>query len=248
MMNKIISVWGSSSSGKTTTSMKLATELANSGHNVIVILSDLSTPSVSVVAPQVDLKGKTLGNLLAKPHIKLTDINHSIITHPKNDRIGIIGYKNGDNIFTYPEFIYERVIEFFNLLREVVDYVIIDCSSVLTEDGFSTIALQHSDKVIRLCNADLKSYSFFTSQLPLISRSKFRADEHIKVLSNLKDFQEELVFKNLYENIRYTLPYVNELEQQMLSASLEVKLKSKESKSYNNELEKLVKEFFGIVK
>jgi len=246
MENKIIAVWGSPSSGKTVTAMKLARELETKKRNVIIIFSDLFCPVLSTVMPSVDIKSRTLGSLLSKPHIKQIDIMQTAIAYPKHEHIAIIGYKNGDNIFTYSEFLAERVAQFLSELRQVTDYVIIDCSSVLTEDGFTTIALQQSDKVLRLGNADLKSFSYFTSHLPLISRAKFKADSHIKVLSNMKAGQEDAAFRSVYGDVAYTLPHVKEIEPQFYSAGLLDALSGKDGRKYNAEIKKMAREVFEL--
>jgi len=246
MNNKIIAVWGNPSCGKTVTAMKLARELEAKKKNVIVIFADLFCPVLSTVMPNVDVKSRTLGSLLSKPHIKQLDIMQTAIPYPKHENIAIIGYKNGDNIFTYSEFLAERVAEFISQLRQVTDYVIIDCSSVLTEDGFTTIALQQSDVILRLCGADLKAFSYFTSHLPLISRAKFKADSHIKVLSNIKYGQEDATFRSVYGEVAYTLPHVKEIEQQFYSAGLLDGISGKEAKKYNAEIKKMAKEVFEL--
>lgn len=246
-MNKnIIAVWGNPSSGKTVTSMKLARELEAVKKNVIVIFADLFCPVLSTVMPSVDVKSRTLGSLLSKPHIKQLDIMQTAIPYPKHEHIATIGYKNGDNIFTYSEFLAERVAELISGLRQAADYVIIDCSSVLTEDGFTTIALQQSDTVLRLCNADLKAFSYFTSHLPLISRAKFKSDSHIKVLSDIKPGQEENTFRSVYGDVAYTLPHVKEIEAQFYSAGLLDTLGGKDAKKYNAEVKKMAREVFGL--
>lgn len=246
MANMIISVWGSPSSGKTVTSMKLARELAARKKNVIVVVADIFCPTLSTIMPGVDVKNRTLGSLLSKPHIKQIDILQNAIPYPKHQHIAAIGYKNGDNVFTYAEYVVERIYEFMSHLRKSAEYIIIDCSSVLIEDGFSTIALQESDKVIRLVSADLQAYSYFQSHLPLIIRPKFKADSHIKVLSNLKSMQEEAVFRNTYGDIAYTLPYVKEVEAQFYSASLMEPVSGREAKKYNAEIKKMAREVFEI--
>lgn len=246
MKNNIVAVWGSPSSGKTVTSMKLARELAARKKNVIVIFADLFCPMLSTVMPSVEVKGRTLGGLLSRPHIRQADIMRTAIPYPKHEYIAVIGYKNGDNIFTYSLFLAERVAEFISQLRQAADYAIIDCSGVLTEDGFSTIALQQADTVLRLCNADLKAFSYFTSHLPLISKAKFKSDQHIKVLSNLKPGQEEAAFRSIYGDIAYTLPYVKEIEQQFYSAGLLDALSGGEAKKYNAEIKKMATEVFGL--
>jgi len=246
MNNNVIAIWGSPSSGKTVTGMKLARELEMKKKNVIIIFADLFCPVVSTVMPNVDVKNRTLGSLLSKPYIKQIDIMQTAIPYPKHEHIAIIGYKNGDNIFTYSEFLAERVTELIKELRNAADYVIIDCSSVLTEDGFTTIALQVSDKILRLCNADLKSFSYFTSHLPLISRAKFKLETHIKVLSNIKEGQEENTFRSVYGDVVYNLPHVKEIEPQFYSAGLLDPLKGKNAKNYNAEIKKISREVFEL--
>jgi MinD-like ATPase involved in chromosome partitioning or flagellar assembly len=226
--------------------MKLARELAAKKKNVIILFADLFCPVVSTIMPGVDVKNRTLGSLLSKPHIKQLDIMQTAIPYPKQEYIAVIGYKNGDNIFTYSEFMAERVTELIAQLRQVADYVIIDCSSVLTEDGFTTIALQQADKVLRLCNADLKAFSYFTSPLPLISRAKFKTDSHIKVLSNMKPLQEDATFRSVYGDIAYTLPHVKEIEPQFYSAGLLDALSGKDAKKYNAEIKKMAREVFDL--
>lgn len=254
MENKIVAVWGSPSSGKTVTGMKLARELASKKQNVIVVLADIFCPALSTVMPGVDIKSRTLGSLLSKPHIRQLDIMQAAIPYPKHGHVAVIGYKNGDNIFTYSEFLAERVVQLFKGLREAADAVIIDCSSVLTEDGFTTIALQQADAVLRLCTADLKSYSYFTSHLPLIARAKFQADRHIKALSNVKGGQEANAFQSVYGGVAYNLPHVPEIEAQSYSAGLMDGLGSGGSKRspqncvkrYNAEIKKIAREVFGL--
>ena len=246
MENKVIAICGCPSSGKTVTSMKLARELELKKKNVIIVFADLFCPVLSTVMPSVDIKNRTLGSLLSKPYIKQIDIMQTAISYPKHEHIALIGYKNGDNIFTYSEFLAERVTEFISQLRQVADYVIIDCSSVLTEDGFTTIALQQSDLVLRLCTADLKGFSYFTSHLPLISRAKFKADCHIKVMSNIKAGQEENTFRSVYGDISYTLLHVKEIEPQFYSAGLLNALNGKDAKKYNAEMQKMAMDIFEL--
>jgi MinD-like ATPase involved in chromosome partitioning or flagellar assembly len=246
MENSVVAVWGSPSSGKTVTSMKLARELEAAKKNVIVIFADLFCPVLSTVMPGVDVKSRTLGSLLSKPRVKQIDIMQAAIPYPKHEYIAVIGYKNGDNIFTYSEFLAERVAEFISELRQAADCVIIDCSSVLTEDGFTTVALQQADSVLRLSGADLKSYAYFTSHLPLISRRKFNSGGHIKVLSNIKPGQEENTFRSVYGDIAYTLPHAREIEPQFYSAGLLDALGGKDAKKYNAEIKKMAREVFGL--
>ena len=59
------------------------------------------------------------------------------------------------------------------LLRHIADYVIVDCTSVLTGNVLATAALEVADDVLRVCGCDLKAISYFASYLPLIEDRKF---------------------------------------------------------------------------
>ena len=59
------------------------------------------------------------------------------------------------------------------LLRHIADYVIVDCTSVLTGNVLATAALEVADDVLRMCGCDLKAISYFASYLPLIEHRKF---------------------------------------------------------------------------
>lgn len=92
----------------------------------------------------------------------------------------------------------------------------------------------------------MKASEYFTSHLPLLADSRFKTDEHIKILSNIKPGQEENVFRSVYGNIAYVLPYITGLEQQYFSASLIDGLSGKDAKKYEPVIKKIVKEVFGI--
>ena len=50
------------------------------------------------------------------------------------------------------------------LLRHIADYVIVDCTSVLTGNVLATAALEVADDVLRVCGCDLKAISYFASR------------------------------------------------------------------------------------
>ena len=64
------------------------------------------------------------------------------------------------------------------LLRHIADYVIVDCTSVLTGNVLATAALEVADDVLRVCGCDLKAISYFASYLPLIEDRKFKPEQH----------------------------------------------------------------------
>lgn len=238
--NQILAVWGNPSSGKTTTSIKIAKELSEREKNVIVVFCDVLCPTAMTILPHIDLENKSLGRLLSVPSITQADILSECITLDKNEYLSFLGYSQGENIFTYAEYSKERAMDLLILLRHLADYVIWDCSSNFASDVLSAVALEMADKVIRLKSVNLKAVSYFDSYLPLLADRRFNVEKHIKVLSNGKDNEPKEQIKEKYHGIKYELPHVEEITEQFLSGELLSDLKSKEKEEYNRSLNELI--------
>ncbi|MCG8540159.1 MAG: ParA family protein [Clostridia bacterium] len=233
MNNQIIAIWGNTHSGKTTTTMKLAKELSEKKKNIIVVMCDLSSPTLMTVIPY-DTGDKSLGNILSAPQITQESILAECITLKKNDYLTFIAYKQGDNLFSYAEYDREKAVDFFILLRHLADYIIVDCTGNMENDILSATALEMADIVFRHITCDLKSLSFYESHLPLIKDRRFKADGHIKILSNIKDYEAKSAVIQRFHGVKYQLPHSQELEEQSLSGSLLESLTSKKGKQYSN--------------
>ena len=248
MQNKgkqLLAVWGSSNSGKTVTAIKLAKALSNRKKNVMLILCEDICPVLPTVYKSKDTVEVSLGEVLSAPNITQEVILRNCLTLEKNPYLSVLGYKAGENPFSYAEYNKERAIDLLVLLRHIVDYVVIDCSSILTENIISTAALEVADKVLRLGSCDLKSISYFTSILPLISDSKFDAEKHFKVLSHIRQFQNSEEYKNAFSGVSYSLPYVRALEEQSETLALFEDLTDKGATAYEVVIKEIIKEAFG---
>lgn len=240
--NQIITVWGSPGSGKTVTSMKLAKEMVLQKKNVLLVFADLVCPALPTVVAFKNKMDQSIGNVLSAPFITQEIILKNCILFDGISGLSAIGYKRGDNIFTYSEYDKERAIDFFILLRSIADYVIVDCSSSLAEDILSTVALEVADQVIRLGSCDLKSVSYFSSYLPLIEDKKFSTNRHMRVLSNVKPRQEFAEYAGLMGGVKYTIPYLSEVDEQYFSLNLMGDLSGKKTKGYKEILKSMAME------
>lgn len=237
--NQIIAIWGNPSSGKTTTCIKIAKELSLKKKNVVLIFCDTLCPTLMTVLPHVNTENKSLGILLSASEITQESILSNCITLDKNEYISFLGYSQGENIFTYANYSRERVVDFLILLRHLVDYVIVDCSSIFAYDTLSAVTLEMADIVVRLCSSNLKAISYFDSYLPLLADRKFNAESHIKVLSNVKDKEPREQIKEMYRGVKYELRHTEEIENQFLTGELFSVLKSKNSKEYGDSIREL---------
>lgn len=242
----VLAVWGSPGSGKTVVAVKLAKYLAEKKRNVVLLLADMTAPMLPCICPSGELESEhSLGSILAATHVTQTLVKNNCITHRRLGHLLLIGMKKGENEYTYPPYTETQAGELIDCLREIAPYVIIDCSSMIANDILSALSLMESDAVLRLANADLKSISYLSSQLPLLRDNKWDADKQYKVASNVKPQQAGEQISQALGSVAFTLPHSAELESQYLAGNLFSDLSLKDSRPFRKELERISKEVFG---
>lgn len=242
----ILAVWGSPGSGKTVTAVKIAKYLADRKKNVVLLLCDMTAPMLPCICPPSELECEhSLGSILAATHVTEALIKHNLVTLKKNRYLTILGMKKGENEYTYPPYEQIQAQELMDGLREIAPFVVVDCSSYIANDILSAVALMEADSVMRLANADLKSVSYLSSQLPLLRDSKWDADKQYKVASNVKPQQAGEHIGQALGSVAFTLTHSQELEEQYLAGNLLMDLSLKDSRLFRKEIEKIVKEVFG---
>lgn len=102
-----------------------------------------------------------------------------------------------------------------------------------------------ADSVLRLANADLKSISYLSSQLPLLRDAKWDADKQYKTASNVKPQQAGEHMSQALGTVAFTLPHSAELEGCYLAGNLLADLSMKDSRVFRKEIEKIAREVFG---
>lgn len=246
--NQVLAVWGSPSCGKTTIAAKVADCLSGKGYDTALLLCDTDAPPLPLLIPPSEMETeKSLGSILAAVRISETLILQNSITVKKNPHISIIGMLKGENAYSYPKYTQAQAKELLERLRGIVDFVIVDCSSHLSDDILSTIALIESDSVLRLINCDLKSISYLSSQLPLLADGKFKAEKQIKIANNVKSMHSGENIAQILGGVAFTIPHSDLVEQQYLNGEL---LKptpvKRETKEFRNRIEKIAEEVFGV--
>ena len=162
----------------------------------------------------------SVGVPLSKTEITQGDVIESIVTLKQKQNLGFLGYKDGENKYTYPKYDDGKAAGFLSVLKTLADYVIVDCTSKLT--GLSAAAVKAADTVIRLAAPDLKSMSFFASQLPLYGDGSFKTDQHIIGINITENelFMPIEETKTHYKDVSFVLPYCREVKAQLQNGEL----------------------------
>lgn len=245
--NQVLAVWGSPSSGKTIMSVKIARYIASQKKNVILVLADMSAPPLPYVCPSSDLESElSLGNILGAAHIDGNLVKQNAILHKKNEYLTMFAMLKGENAFSYAPYTEMQAREFIHALRQLADYIIIDCTSNITNDILSAVSLIESDAVLRLVSCDLKSISYLNSQLPLLLDNKFNANKQYKAASNVSSFQADDEIEQIVGGVNFKIPHSDEVYKQFLAGNLFGGLTEKDSKDFRKAVSKIANEVFYL--
>ena len=228
---KIIAVWGSPNSGKTTFATKLATAIYDSYQaTVIVLYTDLETPELPVLFP--NSKPEDIGSVgvpLSKTEVDRDEVIKQLVTSGKRQNFGFLGYRSGENKLTYPKFGRAKAEALYEVLCELADYVIVDCSSNLESDTLASVGIELANQIIRLASPDLKSISFYLSQLPVYGDVKYRLDEHIQGINtpNADVFMPIEEAKSHLNEVAFSLPFCLEVKEQLQQGTVHEAVRDK---------------------
>lgn len=231
-MGKLIAVFGTPGAGKTTTAIKLAYELCQkTKKSTIYISPDISVPAISMIFPRKKkIHLYSLGSVIDKSEIFPEDLLQNMVCPDKQDNLGFLGYKAGENAYTYALPTDEKAHELFLAAKKVADYVVVDCTRE-QHDILSEISLGYADYTAAIINPNLKSIAYFGSK-PI-------SDHTVKVM-NITDNDVFLPTKEIAEHfgtIKFTLPYSRELKVQFFNGTLAEKL---HDASYNRIIAEIV--------
>ena len=222
-MSKTIAVWGSPCSGKTTFATKLAQTIYDKYQSTVIVLyADNETPALPVIFPNYKKEDMfSVGAALAKTDITREDVIRQLVTVKRKQNFGFLGFTDGENRYTYPAFDETKVRSLLSVLSALADFVVVDCTSSL-KNPISRVAVKEADEIIRLASPDLKSVSFFASQLPLYADPVFKSDLHIQGI-NVPDADLYMPIdeaKSRLHDARFVIPYSRAVKQQMLDGKL----------------------------
>ena len=176
-MGKVITVWGSPGSGKSMFSCILAKALTRDKRKAIIINAEISVPMLPVWLPdQIIQTNASVGQVLSSVEIDTSLVASHVTVLKSYPFIGLMGYSAGENPLSYPEIKYAMVLQLVNAAAKLVDFVILDCSSNMT-NVFTPAAIESGDLVVRLLTPDLKGINYLKAHQPLLVDGRFHYDQ-----------------------------------------------------------------------
>lgn len=237
-MSKLIAVCGSPHSGKTTAALKLAQEIYHAKKTSVMFVSpDMSVPCMAYLFPNgKDSDLYSLGVVLDKTDIFREDVLKQSVFVKTMQNFGLLGFKLGENRYSYPRPTEDKVTRLFSVLRDSVEYVICDCTCD-TDDLISSIAKRDCDVAVQMYSPDMKCISYYAS---CVNQFLLIEDKKLKVLNVM----DKDIYVPIYETethfhgMDFKLPYERELKQQMITGTISERLGACK---YRAEIERLAK-------
>ena len=243
-MSKLFAVCGSPHSGKTTAALKIAQEIYRSekGASVVYLSPDQKTPSLGYLFPNCrDSDLRSLGAALDKTDIFKEDVIRQFVNTKTMLNFAFLGFKLGENRYSYPVFTDDKVSQFISALKDTADYIVIDCTC---SDGdlLSRIGKRDCDAAVQLFNPDIRSMVYYAScvnEFVPIERKKLKV---MNVRENGLCFPIEET-KAHFGEPDVVLPYSLPLRQQMITGTLSEVLRDGK---YTKAVSKIVKALTGM--
>ena len=232
-MGKLIAVWGTPESGKSTLSMKLAEAIYSRSRgksSVIVVFTDIVTPTLPVVFPNLRSEDIfSVGSVLSKPDFFADDVVSNIVMTKRRMNLGYMGYKDGENRHSYPEYTEMKAKHFYDVLVGIADFVIVDCMAMPDFSLLTRVALKNADQTVRLSTPDLKCISFRMSQMKIFASHGYLKDSDVAVM-NIPRQELNLSAADARTHlgkIEFTIPYCPGIMEQYMEGVLYEEMKDK---------------------
>ena len=113
---------------------------------------------------------------------------------------------------SYPEVKYTMVLQLIHAAAKLVDFVILDCSTSMT-NVFTPAAIEAGDVVIRILTPDLKGINYLKAHQPLLVDERFRFSEHMTFAGLARPFHALDEMGYIIGGFDGLLPYSKEIDR-----------------------------------
>ena len=186
-------------------------------------------------------KSEDLGSVgipLSKTEIETGTVIQNLVTVKARQNFGFIGYRTGENKYTYPKYGRAKAEALLETLCSIADYVIVDCPSNPENDPLALTALELSWQTLRLATPDLECISWYISQAPLFKDSKVKWDEQIQGINtpNADVFMPVEEARSHLKDVSFTVHFSRAIKEQMQKGTL---YEPSADKAYNTRMKEI---------
>lgn len=237
-MPKLIAFYGSPGSGKTSIALKSAMEtyMLTKDEVVAFLSPDMTVPSIALLFPNyAPDEVVSLSDIFDNTAITNESLLKNAVTVKSMKDFFALGFKAGENRFSFPTPTPEKINSLFSALSDVAGYIFVDCTNDET-DEISKKAILTADKIIRVITPDLKGMSWYSSNKNIERTENEDLFNVVNVTERELYLPTEEVCTKLH-SIAVLLPYSKAIKQQMLDGRMYDRLNDR---AYTKKLQSLV--------
>jgi len=169
-------------------------------------------PHAPCLPEQIIQTNASVGQVLSSVEIDTSLVAGHVTVLKSYPFIGVMGYAAGENPLSYPEVKYAMVLQLVNAAARLVDFVILDCSSNMT-NVFTPAAIESGDLVIRILTPDLKGVNYLKAHQPLLGDGRFHYDQHMTFAGMARPFHALDEMGHIIGGWDGLLPYGKEIDR-----------------------------------
>lgn len=237
----IIAVCGNGASGKSTLSIKIATELAKRKLNTILIDTDFITPQFNIWYPSQEIFNHSSLAVLLDNNIDVEAVTDKI--HVINENLGVLGYARDYSANAMPRRP-DTTTQLLASLNEIADYIVVDVQTGFINDILSFEVMSTADTRIIAISPDLKGLSWYDSNIKMMEEAWKNSDAHtIKVFNKTYTQAPLTEIEQIIGDVAYYLPLSNEIEEQMHTGTMDdLSPNQSSAKKYTSIVQSIVNE------
>lgn len=247
---RLIAVWGSPGSGKTTVALALAAQLARRKRDILVLGTDNGVPSLPVYLPGVTIPTSgSIGRALERTVSEET-LKGRLHKHPRSEHIYFSGYAAGELpavSYKVPQRV--AVESFFQVLQGSPFHdCIVDCASSAVMDPVTLYVLEAAQIVCRTVTPDGKGWAWQQAHLTWLANSDAFAVERHKKLCNLTLPNTPMgEVKTLFGSFDAVLPYAASVGERTVAGELLAGFHDRDGLLFDGQMERLAEQLIREV-
>jgi hypothetical protein len=240
MDTKFITLYGRPNSGKLVAAITMAKRFSAEALNVVIIIANNYEPKTGIIFPtksKLISDKKSLGELIISPTLSEAEVLQNLVPmSAHNDNVYFLGYKNGDNPFTYAAPAVSHMRQLFDILRGITDVVISIPIALFWTDNLSDYMLRESDLAYYVHELSPQSLSFFQSRKDQLAI--FADKERQDVLNKIEKEDIDLIaaYENEIGGTEFKLPYAEEIKRNYTRGNITSDLKTADGIEYAREI------------
>ena len=154
----------------------------------------------------------SLGHILTSSEINNSIIAERVKLLKSYPYVGVLGYTSGDMPLSYPDTDYGKITQVIEVVAGMVDHVIIDCTSRIT-DLFTPASIEVANVAVGIFSADLRGVSYRKAQTPLLAGNKFKFDEHLIFAGKARPYYALDEMEHVFGHLDGLLPWSKEIDR-----------------------------------